>query len=348
MGIQVARWDCRYCGHVGNSGPETKCRHCGAPRDEDVEFYLPEDAEYVTDDAILEQAEKGADWNCQYCGADNKAENDKCRSCGNTKSDSDAVRQQKEYELDEVPHSDEDTREKPAPPPAPPQKSGKGLYIGIALLAVILVIVYLVYPRKSTLKVTGMEWTRTHDIEHYQPVEQEGWNLPQGGELIRTFEAVHHYDQVVDHHVTKTRSVKVKVGEEKYVCGKIDMGNGYFKDKFCSRDKYETRQENYQEPVYRKEPRYQTKYVYRIMQWKKQSTETAGGKDKTPKWPKAAPSGKEWREANKTETYILHLSDAKNKQYDIEVDYTAWQKHNIGDTVNATVNALGEVKLQGG
>ena len=136
MGIQVGRWDCKYCGHKGNLGPETKCAECGAPRAKDVKFYLPEDAEYLTDEAAIQAAEAGPDWHCDHCGADNKAGSTKCRQCGNDRTEEDEARQTRDYGLEEVPHSDEDTRPKKdkTPPPPPPAKSRKGLYGCLAVI----------------------------------------------------------------------------------------------------------------------------------------------------------------------------------------------------------------------
>ena len=56
MAVMVGRWDCPYCGNQGNLGSDTKCKACGVSRGPDVEFYLPEDAEYTTDEAMLKRA----------------------------------------------------------------------------------------------------------------------------------------------------------------------------------------------------------------------------------------------------------------------------------------------------
>lgn len=352
MNIQVGRWDCRYCGHIGNLGPETKCSQCAAPRDPDVKFYLPEDAAYVTDAEELRRAELGADWNCDHCGADNKSGTEKCRACGNPRDESDAVREEKIYDLSDVPSSDKATRDLdkktvlPETQKTPKTRSYKILYF---LAAFIAVIVFLLYPRETTVEVSGHSWTRTIDIEAYRQVQEEDWTLPSQGEMIRSFSAIHHYDKILDHYESRTRSVRVKVGEERYACGKIDKGNGYFQTKYCSRPVYQNRQESYQEPVYRNDPVYRTKYVYNIYRWKLDRTNRASGSDKNPKWPEGAPpqnvQNDKWREGKKTEKYLLYVTDKKGKKHEMEVDFRIWNKYNVGDKMKAKTNLLGTISL---
>ena len=328
MGIQVGRWDCRYCGHVGNLGPETKCAGCGAPRDPDVKFYLPEDAEYVADENRLKQARAGVDWNCDHCGADNKAGTNICRSCGNPRTEEDESRRVVEYGLDEVPHSDRDTRPKkeekqqPEPEKAKKKMSRTGC-IGclVVVLAIIGLLGYLLWPHDTIVTVAGLSWERTIEIEQRRPVKEDGWSLPAGATLIRKYRDIHHYDKVLDHYENRTKMVKVKVGEERYVCGKKDLGNGYFEDKYCTRPKYEQRKEEVREPVYRKEPVYKTKYEYTVFKWLKDHTNKADGKQKPARWPEGPPQGKDWRAGKKTETYTVHMKDDKGDIHDEKVNF---------------------------
>ncbi len=350
MGIQVGRWDCPYCGHIGNLGPETVCAGCGAPRDDDVEFYLPEDSEYVSDEKELEKASQGPDWVCEFCGSDNKAIADVCRSCGNTRSDSDGKRKEKEYDLDEVPRSQEDTREetetKDVPPPSPPSGIKKKIIIAAVLLVVIIILGFLFSPRKDTFTVAGFSWERAVDTEIYRLVEEEGWKLPQDAvETIRSYQDVHHYDRVIDHYETKTRTKKVKVGEEQYVCGKIDKGNGYFKDKYCTRAVYEDRKETYKEPVYRKKPVYRTKYVYKVNRWETEETYKKNGTKKPARWPEFSVEGKNRREGKRRETYRLILQDKEGGYHEVPVSYDIWQQMDIKEKVPVKVGVDGEVTL---
>ena len=140
--------------------------------------------------------------------------------------------------------------------------------------------------------------------------------------------------------------MSVKAGTEQYVCGKIDMGNGLFKDKMCTRDVYENRERTEKVPIYRLEPVYAAKYVYTIMRWTPDRTAQAQGNNKQPYWPKDLPIGDVWREGKKTETYTVQLKTQKHQNLAPEVDFETWQRYNVGDTIAAKKDALGNVTVK--
>ncbi len=102
MAIREGAWDCLHCGMKRNRGPEKFCGGCGAPRGDNVKFYLPEDARVVEDEEELRRAKAGPDWNCRYCGGDNQGYNNFCTGCGAGK-DGSAPRKTTEYKIDEIP-----------------------------------------------------------------------------------------------------------------------------------------------------------------------------------------------------------------------------------------------------
>ncbi|WNG32760.1 hypothetical protein F0U61_03375 [Archangium violaceum] len=81
MTIREGLWDCGFCGTKGNLGRHKQCNHCGAARQKDVQFYLPDEAPVVTDERLIAQAEAGADWYCEHCGSGNTGTLDVCRRC---------------------------------------------------------------------------------------------------------------------------------------------------------------------------------------------------------------------------------------------------------------------------
>ena len=81
MAIREGKWRCPYCA-VANRGAAMACTGCGATRDKDATFFLEDDAEEVTDNALTARARAGADWLCTYCGDANPPERDHCRTCG--------------------------------------------------------------------------------------------------------------------------------------------------------------------------------------------------------------------------------------------------------------------------
>jgi ribosomal protein L37E len=337
MAIQVGRWDCSFCGHKGNPGPEQHCSACGKPRGDNVKFYLPDDAETVTGMAEIARAKSGPDWVCDYCGASNIHTAQNCHACGNVKNQADQSLATRTYNLGEVPTNG--NQAKPAPQsnvsPRRSPKKRKGLVIIGIVIALIFVFYQLGKPKVVDLTVIGHEWQRTIDVENYRPVEREDWFVPVNGTAINSYRAIHHYDRVLDHYETRTRTVRVQVGEEQYVSGKRDLGNGYFEDVYSTRPVYKEQVEEYQEPVYRDVPVYNIKYVYRIKAWVTDHTAVAEGKDKNPYWPEGAVAGQIWRDGAKNESYVLRVNGKENQKYKVSVDYEDWQRLDDGDRIQA-------------
>jgi hypothetical protein len=335
-----------------------------------VEFYLPDEAEIVEQAAEIQQAKAGADWNCDHCNADNKAGVQFCISCGNERNQEDRTRQTKEYDTGAVPQRAADIP-RAAPPrgasinrvaPTQPEAAGQagksqaGLpgqvspqkpnrRAGLILSGIILLLGFLLWPHQTEVVVTGHSWERTIEIEKRVTSREEGWDVPAGGRVVETFKAIKTYNKVLERYEKKTRTVKVKSGTEKYVCGKKDLGNGYFDDKYCERNTYTERQETYDDPIYRKEPVYASKYRYDIDRWKRDHTDKASGNDKNPIWPKQTVSGPDWRDGPKKETYTLLLQTKSDSAHPVKVSQAYWSAKNKGDRLPAKTNYCGGVAL---
>lgn len=337
MAIQVGRWDCSFCGHKGNLGPEQHCSTCGKPRGNNVQFYLPDDAETVTDTAEIARAKSGSDWVCDYCGASNIHDAQNCHACGNIKNQADQSLTSKIHNLGEVPTNG--NKAKPVPQSnVSPQRSPKK-HKGLVITGIIILLIFIFYqlgkPKVVDLTVFGHEWQRTIDIENYRLVEREDWFVPADGRVVNSYRAIHRYDRVLDHYETKTRTVRVQVGEERYKSGKRDLGNGYFEDVYSTRPIYKEKTEEYQEPIYRNVPVYDNKYVYQIKAWVTDHTAVAKGKDKNPYWPKGATTSQIWRDGTKNESYVLKVNDKEHQKYAVSIDYKDWQRLNDGDRIKA-------------
>ena len=344
VAVHEGHWDCTICSTRGILGRHKICPSCGLPRPQNVKFYLPDEDTTVNDEALLEQARKGPDWICDYCEASNAADSSRCHQCA---AERDSQRQQvvKEYDTSAVPTSGDvgedpaSVREPPVvavavPAAATPATSGSGCYrlflpvLG-AVFAVILLIVYLSWPRQREMTVQEQRWQRSVIVEQLQAVQEEGWSIPNGGRRLSQRQAVHHHNRVLDRHETRTREVKeqVQVGTEEYVSGKRDLGNGFFEDIISTRPVYETRTrtETYREPVYREEPVYQTKYKYEIDRWRPLRTERLQATDTDPVWPVLNLEERQ-RAGPRNEKYSLVLTDAEDNRHEFNTTLDHWRR----------------------
>ncbi len=361
MGIRIGAWDCNKCGHKKIYGLEKKCTQCGSPRPEDVVFYLPEDAGYVSDEKIIAEAEAGADWICSYCNAHNPHTETHCQSCGNDRDKKeDASIQEIEYGLDDVPRENIQKRAKfetvsnsnnlsNSNPTDTNDSSAndwwatqKKSFIVLAILAVLgIIIACLAIKKDIDLTVVAFQWERDIYTEEYKEVQDEDWSLPANARLISSHEAIHHYDKVFDGYETKTRTVRVSDGTERYKCGTTSKGNGAFKDKYCTRTKYRSKTENYQEKKYKSVAVYRPKYVFWIYKWVNAATVSSKAQDKNPYWGTPAPYSNTYRERSRKERYTIELVDEKNHSYTEEMPFSVWTNTQMGQKFIGEVNLFG-------
>lgn len=340
MAIYIALWDCPTCAHTGNLGPHTNCAACGATRPKDVQFYMPEKPITVENEAELQKAKAGADWICGHCTAHNKAWETVCRACANprdTLSDDKNI-EEKEYNENEVPLTGKrerqlnanelaHVREKNAP-------SSKRFLWLFPIALVIIVLALFFWKTESNVQVTGFQWERETDMLHYEIATHEDWHLPAEAIESNRFQAIHHYNKVFVRNETRTRTVQVPAGTERYVCGKVSKGNGYFADKYCTRTIYKDKQESYQEAIYQDVPIYQTKYRYKIWEWVKKEPIRAEGKNQNPEWAKPTVSDiSKWKEGEKREKYWLWVTDRKGEKHQEEVSFSLWKKVQLKDKI---------------
>lgn len=319
MAIREGAWDCPHCGRKRNRGPEKFCGGCGAPRGEDVQFYLPDDAREVTEADELRRAQAGPDWICEFCEADNPSDHAFCSSCGASR-DGSTARPVVEHRKDAAPPAAQPPAAQPitAPPPPPPPgnpRLKRGCQIGcLALIGLFFLLWLIGRPRERTLAVTGHRWERTVAVEELKTVTEEGWEgeLPAGARSLSSRREVHHTNRVRIGTETRTRTVseRVQTGTERVKVGERDLGNGYFEDIYEDRPVYEERdrEETYEEPVYREDPVYRMKHSYEIDKWVNVREARAGATGLSPVWPETR-LGPQQREGQRAETYEVLFED---------------------------------------
>ena len=349
MAIREGRWDCPTCGSVGLLGRQVGCTSCGTRRPEGIRFYLPDDAAEVTDAERLAEANAGADWICEHCDASARAGMTHCPGCGAERGTS-PVQQTHEYGMDEIPRSGAEQPARALAAAAPPPRRRRGWKGPAALVALLGGLVWWNGPKEVEATLAAKEWSRAIEVQEQRTVREEDWSVPQGGRELRSFRAVREYRQVLDHYETRTRQVsdRVQVGTRTYTCGQRDRGNGYFEDVTCTEPEYETRYrtETYEDPVYRREPVYDTKFAYEIERWLPDDTAWArGDATKPPVWP-AVRLARNHREGARVETYILRFTDGEGETHEMKVSEQQFARYRPGQPVQLRMKRSGRGEIE--
>lgn len=356
-------WNCKFCGSSKIRGDNEECPFCGHPRSEDTKFYMDETKiEYVSD----EQVNRKVNWICPYCNTQNEDYEETCEYCGASKTESygnyfevqetlsktpekvQVIEESKEEDVCEssnrsraYENSDDPFVQKRRWDVA---KLKKGLMygaIGIAVVSLITLLVWFFTPAKHDSEVSGFEWNRNISIELLTTFEESDWSLPAGARLQYTNEEIRSYKPVIDHYDTVTTQVEREryVGEEEYVSGYEDLGNGQFEEIISKRPVYETYYETevYEKPVYRDEPVYDTKYYYEIDRYVYERSVKTSGSDHNPYWGEINLKHKE-REGDRKENYWLICGE-----YRTTISLNEWQAYEIGDKVVVTTNRTGDI-----
>lgn len=373
-------WDCRYCGAKKVRGGLRECPQCGHPRDEGVTFYIDNPKNYVYDEEKAAKARRGPDWVCEACDCLNSADDAICIGCGTPRDGKSkdyfqtqealhakqrqleekqnrlAEEQRSVYKREESDWQAFDpTYLRPVTEQPKPEKKKVNLKkILIPVLSVLMIVamvwgmVALFSPREVSGTVMDMEWERSIEVEEYKTVRETDWSIPPGGRKVSESEEIHHYNSVLDHYETKTRTYTEQVLDhyEEYVSGYRDLGNGHFEEITSQRPVYrtETRTETYQEPVYIQVPVFQTKYVYDIEKWVHQSYKKTSGNDKDPYWSDYECKDKE-REGTRSETYTITVQDEDGKSKDYKLSFDQWKSLEKGQTVKMKADVFGNAEL---
>ena len=377
--IVVQFWDCKHCGTKAIRGSERDCPNCGNARDEDVTFYMdPHNPQYVSIEETKNVTKKH-DWICPFCNNLNSDNVTNCTSCGSLRTDenetytnfnhiyftSNGIERSSEDRFDEIVNNDTSTTSSPHENKnesfhSDNLKRERSTYKGhsnsifdffydnrkaflsiLAALTLIAGLIFIFMPKYYDVSIEEFSWERNIYIEKYQTVNESDWNLPVGGRLHYTREELSHYQDVLDHYETKTRTVsKQRIsGYEEYVVGYRDLGNGYAEEITSSRPVYETyyETETYQDPVYRSEPVYRTKYYYEIDKWLPERTVTTKKNDHSPYWGEPNLSNVE-RISGKREVYHITVYLPDNEETNTyTVSYDQWKALEIGEETRIKV-----------
>lgn len=378
------RWDCPACGSKGILGRYKHCTSCNAARG-DVKFYLPTDEPVIVDSKLLELANAGPDWICGICGSSNRGDASTCVDCGAQKGASKSL-QKHIYNRTNPQSSVPDKVQNEVGSlarPKPEHYSGDHMYtpiqdytsssqqyrsesagsvnikyIGVAVIIAAVIGLVFFFTRSHKVPVNvSMSWNRTIYVSGYQTVSESDWAVPQGGRLVSTGSAIHHYDHVYDHTDHIQRSRQVSDGSETYACGshQVDEGNGFFGEEtdYCTRELSHTEYYIEDVDVYRDDPVYEPWYTYNIERWIPVRTVYTSGQnesDPAPAWGELVlvnacqPVIGSECEASRAEHYIVYFKDVEGHEYPSkELSFDDWSKYDESQTYTLEVNNLGTV-----
>ena len=369
-------WKCPAC-HAIIRGDSRTCPSCGTPIPEGTKYLMPDNPEVVSavqngTVLIQEQAEqqtvtdeKGIkaevvsdelksdkpNWNCPYCGYQNRFENTVCESCGAGKEESEhdyfgnrpVMNQQNQEEYQErtgqsyIPC----TEPTPSSPSNDTQDTVQGhrtlsehlkRYGIIAIpILIILFLIWLFIPVTRSSVITGFEWERSIAVETFTCCHENGWSLPEGAVLTSKKQEIHHYNSVLDHYEKKSKQVAEQVLDG-YDVSYCDLGNGQAERVETPRYRTEYHTEYYDEPVYRQVPEYRTKYYYDIGRWKQTDTLVTAERSHTAYWYNTdiptsvgSPDYGDKKHGSKAEEYYAVITDENGEEQRKEYSYSEWQ-----------------------
>ena len=343
-------WDCPYCGTKAIRGDNKKCPYCGMQIPPDTRYYIRED---IQEEVEQDKLDNDAQWICEYCDTYNLAFTDHCFNCGAPRADA-----QRDYFGNGL-NGHPSRRPVPQNPPSGNSRSTadslkafvkqfrKSLIFG----AIIIFVMWLFMPITRTATVSRFEWERTVAIEEYRNVDESDWFLPQKANLHETKEEIKSYKQVLDHYETKTKQVAHEV-QDGYDTDYEDLGNGQFREVRTPRYRTEYRTETYEEPVYRNEPVYATKYYYDIDKWVKADESRSSGYDQEPYWNEpdlpetvSAPKYGDRRKGMRTGQYYAVITSKKGGEYRKELTFEQWQALSEGDTIKYKTSRFSDKPL---
>ncbi len=321
VGYVELEWRCPNCG-ARNPGTAVKCSGCGAAQPQDVVFEPPVQAELLTDEAKIAQAQAGPDIHCGFCGTRNPATAAKCRQCG-AELKAGAKRQAGQV-VGALPTKQAppvtcavcgaenpatalrcaqcgSPLAKPVAPPPQAQPAPRPFPIGLVAVAGILVLILClavvlfsggdrgsnqggITVQQVPAQVSDAYWKRAILVQALLPVQRQGWqpDIPSGATVGACQQRVY-------------RTFDAPVPNSVEVCGTpyvVDTGTGVGEVvQDCQYQVFE----NY--------------CSYTVMGWQTAAPLVLEGSGLSPAWPER-PVGDQVRESGRQEEYIVTFQTA--------------------------------------
>jgi hypothetical protein len=350
VGYVELEWTCKRCG-TRNSGLNKVCSQCGAPMEESQGFEAPAEQKIITDEKKLEQAAKGPDIICPYCGTRNAAGSTKCTQCGGDFSGAKSLETGKVIgALDTGPVPDvkclvcgtmnpaanvkcakcgaplPKVQPKAAPAPAPAATAPAGnprmmllIIAGVILVCVVGALLLLGGSRTTDAQgvVQSASWERSIQILAPVPVSLRAWEdqIPSSARMGTCEQRVRREQEEPAPNAQK-------------VCGTpylVDQGSGVAKA--------------VQDCVYRV---YENYCEYTQMQFAPVNVVVERGEGSNPRWPAASLTADQ-QEGQRIERYrVVFENDGKQYEY-LTNDPREYAALQTGTQWKLKVNGAGQV-----
>ncbi|MBI5877158.1 MAG: zinc ribbon domain-containing protein [Chloroflexi bacterium] len=354
LGYVELEWTCKTCG-TKNKGTQKTCTSCGAPMPDKQEFELPTQQVLITDPKAAEQAAKGPDKTCEFCGTRNPVDAKNCSQCGASMEGAKAREAgQVLGAFQDKPQPDlpcpscgtlnpaialkckncgssmATPKKAPAPPPAPPAAAKRGGIVGIAIGVVALLALcacgfyvfgLLTQTSSVTASVASVAWERSITLQEQQQVKKPAvWedDIPSGAQKLTCQK--------------KVRSTQDSPGPNtEKVCGTpyvVNQGSGT--GKVVQDCKYNVMANSCE---------------YSMLDWVDLAPIVLRGADLNPQWPNASPkSGQRVAAQNaRHETYtVTFKGDGKQYTYTLS-NASEFARFTPNSRWTLDVNGLGGV-----
>lgn len=348
LGYTKLEWICPRC-KSRNPGPQKTCLACGAPQPADIKFEKSEKPEILKEQKDIEQAKKGADIHCAFCGARNPAGTEVCSQCG-----ADLVHGERR-EVGQVigAYTEQPLKETTCPncgqknpidaykcancgatlakadiptisvPTNSERTKPKYLLIGVFGLVIALILCIAVFSLFGSRTediigtVQNVSWMTSVMIEQLQPVTRSSWteNIPTGADIQSCSLKYHH-----------TQDTPTENSVE--ICGtpyQVDLGQGYA--------------EAVQDCQYEV---YQDYCEYVTLDWQQIDNITLQGNDNLPAWPDYQVA-QDQRLGAERQSYQI-IFETEGGQFTYETDnYELFQQCQPGSKWLLTINSFNQV-----
>lgn len=330
-GFIKMEWTCPNC-NTRNPGPVKTCQSCGAPQPADVKFEMGSEQSFVKDEKEIEQAKKGADIHCGFCGTRNPADATTCSQCGGDLKE--GMKRQAGQQIDRSavkaepftcpscgfknPVSTGNCAQcgaplgsKIPPPAAPPKKLSRNAIIGI--VAAVVAVLVLCCGAIALFTIPSKSVNATVDAVHWQTVAN-----------VEEIEAVRHNDETGS---VPSGAYDVSCQDEsREVCEEktIDTGTGYA----------EVVEECHTETT--------TYCSYTVDEWTVIQSYTAEGDDLFPVWENP-PVASDQRRGEDTATYTVYFVSAEENYTYNPGTLEEYKQYDIGSEWSLSLNALGGI-----